>query len=218
MNDYQQDELNQLIKEYEEDDRAIRSERVMMKYYPKVFTMLVASLFECNIKKKCKDFINNPILPLSSNYHNIHELRYPVDDMYKKFRTNDSMFDASKFYDLFNGEEFKNRVQEIFGEIKQNKLDQTKNYKRLLFKLLTTDEKKYEDEYGKVSDLYDQYNNCNFETAEYEFLSLKKRRNDVAHNYIDGLSDTFNDIKKSYYLADIYVTALERTIVELTDS
>lgn len=66
--------------------------------------------------------------------------------------------------------------------------------------------------------MYDQYNNCSFETAEYEFLSLKKRRNDVAHNYIDGLSDTFNDIKKSYYLADIYVTALERTIVELTNS
>ena len=45
-------ELDKLIKEYEEDSRTIRSERMVMKNYPKVLTMSVASSFEYNIKNR----------------------------------------------------------------------------------------------------------------------------------------------------------------------
>ena len=54
-------ELDQLIKEYEEDIINLRSERLVMKNYPKVLTMSAASSFEYNIKNACQDFLNNPI-------------------------------------------------------------------------------------------------------------------------------------------------------------
>lgn len=55
-------ELDKLVKEYEEDSRTIRSERMVMKNYPKVLTMSVASSFEYNIKNRCQDFYDNPKL------------------------------------------------------------------------------------------------------------------------------------------------------------
>ena len=49
-------ELDKLIKEYEEDSITVRSERLVMKNYPKVLTMSAASSFEHNIKNACQDF------------------------------------------------------------------------------------------------------------------------------------------------------------------
>ena len=43
-------DLDKLIKEYEEDTINLRSERLVMKNYPKVLTMSAASSFEYNIK------------------------------------------------------------------------------------------------------------------------------------------------------------------------
>lgn len=47
---------------------------------------------------------------------------------------------------------------------------------------------------------------------------MKLRRNQVAHNYVNGLSDTFNDIQKFYDIAVIYVVALEEAIEKLTNT
>lgn len=64
MDNFQYSDLEKLIKEYQEDSGTIRGERLVMINYPKVFVMSAASSFECQIKKRCEDFINNPKLPL----------------------------------------------------------------------------------------------------------------------------------------------------------
>lgn len=53
-------ELDKLIKEYEQDSQTIRSERMVMKNYPKVLLMSAASSFEYNIKNRCQDFMIIP--------------------------------------------------------------------------------------------------------------------------------------------------------------
>lgn len=44
-------DIEELIKEYEEDFNTIRKERIVMRNYPKVLVMSTASFFECQIKK-----------------------------------------------------------------------------------------------------------------------------------------------------------------------
>ena len=68
-------ELDKLIKEYEEDSRTIRSERMVMKNYPKVLIMSTASSFEYNIKNRCQDFYDNPKLPIQQNYPKISAIK-----------------------------------------------------------------------------------------------------------------------------------------------
>lgn len=217
MNDSQYDELNQFIEEYEEDSKSIRSERIVMKYYPKVFTMCAASLFERNIKNRCKNFITSPKKPLNINYTKIYRMNPPAAyKMYSKFKTENLNFSADEFYGLFNGEQFKIRVETIFEEIKQVKINEIDEHKKHLTPLLDKHER-YENMFAKMCDLHDQYLRCSFEHAENAFLELKHRRNKVAHNYISGLSDTFVDIQNFYYKAVIYVIALEKAIEELTN-
>lgn len=43
-------------------------DRLIMKNYPKVFTMSAASSFEYRLKSCCKDFLDSPNLPLETNY------------------------------------------------------------------------------------------------------------------------------------------------------
>ena len=57
-----------------------------------------------------------------------------------------------------------------------------------------------------------------FDDAEKAFLSLKLRRNRVAHDYINGMTDTFVDIQNFYDIAVIYVVSLEAAIEELTNT
>lgn len=53
------------------------------------------------------------------------------------------------------------------------------------------------------------------EDAEKAYLSIKLRRNRVTHDYINGLSDTFADIRKFYNIAVIYVVSLQTAIQDL---
>ena len=81
--------------------------------------------------------------------------------------------------------------------------------------LCGTDDK-YDLDYAKQCDLKIELDRCSFDDAESAFLNLKLRRNRVAHDYIHGLSDTFEDILKFYNLAVIYAIAIEEAIKNLT--
>lgn len=217
-------ELDKLIKEYEEDSKTIRSERVIMKNYPKVLTMSAASSFEYNIKKRCQDFYDNPKLPIAQHYPNILAIRrIPiVDIMYGKieaYYNNNGVecLNAEKFYSLFNGQNFKSRVETIFNTELRECIRKTKEYIKNLEPLLEIGEQ-YDYDYAKNSDLENTYERCSFDDAEKAFLSLKLRRNRVAHDYLNGLSDSFVDIQKFYDIAVIYVVSLEKAIEELTNA
>lgn len=218
-------ELDKLIKEYEEDSRTIRSERMVMKNYPKVLTMSVAGSFEYNIKNRCQDFYGNPKLSIEQNYPKINAFkskRKPiVDQMYNRMKAyNDKgveCLSADDFYELFNGRNFRLRVEAIFYAKLQVQIQEVEELINYLTPLLDTKEQ-FDFEYAKQCDLKDTYLKCSFKDAEKAFLSLTLRRNKVAHNYVNGLSDTFNDIQKFYDIAVIYVMALEEAIKELTNT
>lgn len=223
MSNSQYADLDKLIREYEEDSRTIRSERMVMKNYPKILIMSAVSSFEYNIKNRCQDFYDSPKLPIAQNYPRINNInRLPiVDQMYNKIEAYNKdgveHLSADKFYALFNGQVFKSRVEAIFSKELQVQIQKAEKQTNNLTLLLGTNEQ-YDFDYAKQCDLKNAYERCSFEDAEKAFLSLKLRRNRVAHNYINGLSDTFVDIQKFYDIAVIYVVALETAIKELTDN
>jgi hypothetical protein len=216
-------ELDKLIQEYEEDFIPISSERLMMKNFPKVLTMSSASLFEFNIKNTCKEFLDNPKNPIDPSYPLIvRMLRKPkpvTDQMFAKLEAYDDNgiehLDASPFYDLFGGPAFRALVESFFTtQLSQKTQDASTIINALL--PLVDQGKKFETEYAKYIVLKDELDLCTFASAEMAYLSLKLRRNRVAHDYLHGLSDTFEDIRKFYTIAVIYVIALEEAIKDLT--
>lgn len=86
-------ELERLISEYEEDIRLIRSDRLIIKNYPKVFIMSVVSSFEYYLKDYLKEFLDSPQDPISMTYPNINTLlmrnssKPVVDRMYAKLKS-----------------------------------------------------------------------------------------------------------------------------------
>lgn len=221
-------QLDKLIDEYEEDSRTIKTDKLIMINYPKVYVMTIASTFERQIKKRCQDFIDFPLNPLTS-YPDIYSLirfctrkNKPVTDgMFGKFyasnRTANTInLDASEFYNLFGGVIFKNNVETIFNFELAIRLAKYQNIVEGLLPLLDSGEQ-YEREYAKNTDIIDRLINCTFASAENAFLNLKLRRNKVAHDYINGLSDSFENIRDFYLDAVVYVIALEKAIVNLTN-
>ena len=223
MSNSQYDELDKLIKEYEEDLHTIRGERLIMKNYPKVLTMTAASMFERQIKNRCQDFLDNPKTPINPNYPGILSLssRKPlVDQMFAKLEAyNDGCgvehIDAEKFYNLFGGQPFITALNLNFNNERNSQLVSISSRITALQSLLG-EEEKYDYDYAKQCDLKNELENCSFQDGETAYLNLKLRRNRVAHDYINGLSDTFIDVQKFYNKAVIYVIALESTIQSLT--
>ncbi len=222
MSNSQYIELDKLIKEYEQDSRTIRSERMVMKNYPKVLLMSAVSSFEHNIKNRCQDFYDNPKLPIAQNYPKINAInRRPlVDQMYKKIEAYNNgveHLNADNFYELFNGQAFKLKVQEFFERELQRKTQKIAEQIKFLEPLLGTNDQ-YDSDYAKCYGLKSAYERCSFDDAENAFLSLKLRRNRVAHDYINGMTDTFVDIQNFYDIAVIFVVSLEAAIKELTNT
>lgn len=223
MSDSRYTELDKLIKEYEEDFQTIRAERLVMKNYPKVLVMSSASRFEYQLKKRCQDFVDTPKIPIDPNYPDILSMnrkRPKVDQMFAKLEGyNDEngieQLNAEKFYNLFGGLSFKAVVKTNFTARLNSKLQSIDNKIISLQSLIEQDDN-YDFEYAKQCDLKEELQGCTFEEAENAYLSLKLRRNRVAHDYINGLSDTFEDIRKFYNKAIIYVMALEEAIESLT--
>ncbi|MEG0485670.1 MAG: hypothetical protein RR576_09515 [Oscillospiraceae bacterium] len=221
-------QLDRLIDEYEEDSRIIKTDKLIMVNYPKVYVMTVASTFERQIKQRCQDFIDFPLIPLAEYPvvsgivpYCIRNNKPITDGMYGKFytlhrTTNTINLEATQFYDFFGGIEFKNKVEIIFNTELGHRIEKYQKIVGGLLPLLDSGEQ-YEREYAKCIDIRDRLANCTFATAEKAFLELKLRRNKVAHDYINGLSDSFEDIRDFYLDAVLYVVAIEKAIVNLTD-
>lgn len=217
-------EIDNLIKEYEEDSKTFRSKRLVMQNYPKIFVMSAASLFELNIKKCCKDFLdylkkNNQELkyPVIIKILKNQKIRSKIDNMFAKLKGGygAEQLDATQFYDLFGGNDFQKEVEFNFNINKSNELNFiTQKINGL--QNLGEQEEKYIYDYIKQCEIKDELDKCTFKDAEEAYLSLKYKRNIVAHNYINGLSDTFEDLQKFYIKAVIYVVSLEKAIMDLT--
>lgn len=224
MNDSHYQELEILISEYEEDTKLIKSDRLIIKNYPKVFTMSVVSSFERYLKDYLDNFIISASDSLSMTYPCIDALmrkspRKPiVDKMYAKLEGYEKegmeFLDATKFYALFNGDVFKNEVEDIFCTEQRNRIEKAKAMIDNLSPLIETDDR-YDNDYAKYTDIKERLDLCNFDKAQDAFLSLKLRRNRVAHNYINGLTDSFEDIRNFYYDAVLFVVALETALGKL---
>ena len=216
-------DIEKLIKEYEEDFNTIRQERIVMRNYPKVLVMSAASFFECQIKKKCEAFIDNPKLPLDVNYPKIFALcrnKPKVDQMFAKLYAYENngveTLDAKEFYNFFGENKFECDVKSKYNN---ERLDYISNIDELindLKPLYDKDENKYGFDYLKQCELKEELEKCSFKDAERSYLNLKLKRNRLAHDYINGLSDTFEDLRSFYNKAVIYVVSLEKAIIELT--
>lgn len=219
-------ELDKLIIEQEEDARIIKSDTLIMKNYPKVFVMSSASLFEHNIKSRCQDFLDSPKKPIQLEYPLIEKLKGKqknkplVDKMFAELKGYESngveILSAESFYGLFGGESFKQDIKICFTVLHDLRLRKIMSYIEGLLPLLDNGDR-YEFDYAKQCEIKERLERCSFEVAEKAYLSIKLRRNRVAHNYLNGLSDTFSDIRDFYYDAILYVLALEQAIVGLTN-
>lgn len=227
MNDSHYQELERLISEYEEDTKLIKSDRLIIKNYPKVFTMSIVSSFEYYLKDYLNEFIVFSAGSISTTYPYIDNLirnntgKPIVDKMYAKFESYEKegieFLDATKFYDLFNGDVFKNEVKDNFFTEQRAQIERANIMIDRLSTLIGTDDR-YDNDYAKYTDIKERLDLCNFDKAQNAFLSLKLRRNRVAHNYLNGLTDSFEDIRNFYYDAVLFVVALEKALQKLTDS
>ena len=218
-------ELDKLIREYEEDSKLIRSDKLIIINYPKVLTMSAASSFEYYLKERINDFVASPKQPIATNYPQINTLmrqhtnKPMADKIYAKLigveNNGLEVLDASKFYALFGGVTFVTDLTSRFVIEKTRRKAVAEGLTQSFLPLLGTNDK-IDEEYAKQSEISDRLDVCTFDIAEKAFLSLKLRRNKVAHNYLHGLSDSFGDIRAFYYDAISYVVALEEAIKNLT--
>lgn len=225
MNNSHYQELDKLISEYEVDIKLINSERLIIKNYPKVFTMSVVSSFEYYIKDYLKEFIVSQGNDISTMYPCIDALlrqnqnRSIIDKMYAKLKGYEKEgienLNATEFYILFNGNDFRNKVINNFFIERQNRIEKVEDMINKLTLFIGTSSI-YDDDYAKYTDIKERLDLCTFDQAEKAFLSLKLRRNRVAHNYLNGLTDSFEDIRNFYYDAVLYVVALESALESLT--
>lgn len=221
--------LDKFLDEFEEDSRTIINYKQIMQNYPKTFVLFVASLFERNIKLRLNDFIDYPLSPLATTYPDISSLkaRYPdiiTDKIFANLKgyEDDSGVEvlcANSFYDLFGGTVFKTNLKANYDAYRDKKIHSISERVVALELLLETpDSSKYEDDFAKYSDIKDRLDLCTFDIAEKAYLTIKLKRNRVAHDYLNGLSDSLENIRDSfYYYAVLYVLALEDTISSLTD-
>ena len=143
-----------------------------------------------------------------------------TDKMFAKFEAymdnGSEHLHAEKFYNLFNGAVFITSVQSHFTSILQQQKAKISALLSPLEKLVDQDEEKYGDEYINYDDLLEKYNNLSFSSAETSYLRLKYKRNLLAHDYLNGILDTFEDIKSLYSNALIYVLSVQAAIEDLT--
>lgn len=121
----------------------------------------------------------------------------PISDkMFAKFLAYEDngveILNAEPFYNLLGGQTFKNNIAGVFNIERLAKIENVDNIIEGLSPLI-----------GHGDQL--------------AFLNLKMHRNRVAHNYISGLSDSFEDVRNFYYDALLYIVALENTLDSLTN-
>ncbi len=221
----QYNNLELLINEYYEDLKNIKPDRIIIQNYPKLLLISSASQFEHQIKDYCHNFLCSPNCQLNGypqicHLQNVQINKPMTDKMFAKFEAymdnGSEHLNAENFYNLFNGALFKTSVQSHFNSILQQQKTKISAMLSPLEDLVDQDEEKYGDEYINYDDLLEKYNNLSFSDAETSYLRLKYKRNLLAHDYLNGILDTFEDIKSLYSSALIYVLSVQAAIEDLT--
>lgn len=207
-----------LIDEIEHNKALLSSNNIVGSYYPHIFLLSVVSTFEKEIKKKFENILSNPIANLNlPGFFRLVSLNptYSLENLYKKFQARDDngviKLNAQGFYALFGGQPFQTLVSTTFQSIKQIQIKDFKSKIDQLKPLLGTDDQTdriylYNDEICK------RLLNLTFHNAETAFLQLKLKRNKVAHNFLTGISDSFEDIRDLYYDAVLYVVSIKEEL------
>ena len=217
--------FKKLIDEYEQDKAQFSSDKEILSYYPQIFLLAIVSTFEKEIKEKCSNIITHPAISLQSlpQLAKIVNSRTPncSDEIYKKFRAREKNgileLNADGFYNIFGGTTFKQDVESNFLSEQQS---QTGDYIKLIaiLKSLIGKGDKYDNDYTEKEYIFNILKSLTFANAESSFLELKLRRNKVAHNFIFGISDSFEDICKLYYESVLYIIAVKLSLSKLSTS
>ena len=134
-----------------------------------------------------------------------------IGNAYGEAITDFKNFTEAGIFDDGKGVEIKENIKETLDNATEKVVNVIDGY-HIDEKISNTIDKVSE----ATRDLKDELERCTFDDAESSYLNLKLRRNRVAHDYINGLSDTFEDLQKFYNKAIIYVVALELSIISLT--
>ncbi len=215
-------EIERIIKGYDKENKVLSMDSVSIENYPKVFTLCSASVFEKRIKEKLNLFLVNPREPIVSSYPKIKKIidKNPnnyIDKIFGKLKAfNDSngidTLDASEFYELFGGDIFKLTIAKAYEELREMQKTHANNQAEKMLDLISSGYKDCEEPYALLIDMVEQLDLCSFERAEESYLSIKLRRNKVAHNYMNDLLDSFNDLRLFYYGAALYITSVDSAI------
>ena len=217
-------EVDKLIKEYEKDAERLNPNIMIIEFYPKWLVMLAVSHIEKQLKIKITNFINSLGTRIRTRYPDLHfcissnARKPPADLAYAKLKGYDDddrgceVLNAERFYRLFGGNDFKTKIKRKFQNLKTEKISK-----------LDTTINQYESIRDFESSIYltstrikDDLKLCSFEIAEEAFLSLKLRRNRVAHDFLIHPFNYFNDIRTLYYQAMLYTHAIELVLDEMT--
>ncbi len=226
MSDLYYRELDRLIEEYEEDSKLIRADKMIMLNYPKLFVMSVASSFEHKIKLRLTEFLQYPNGAIQTFYPGIYALSQnrrnkPMEDkIFARLegyeRNGIQVLNANNFYALFGGQPFREIIRGNYDLERNDKIRKEDNLISGISVLLGQNEQ-YDKDYAKHSDIKERLEQCTFDKAEQAYLTLKQKRNRVAHDYMHGSSDSFEDVRNFYYDAVLFVVGLEKTLEGLTN-
>ena len=219
--------IERVIAGYDCENKTYNSRSVSIENYPKVLTLCSASVFEKTIKDRVRLFLKHPASPISSTYPQIarmsHKNSKPLEDtIFGKFvasnRSGVENLDATRFYDLFGGMSFKILVETKFIELRDRQKMHADDQAKKMADLIKTGYRQNEESYSILIDMVDQLDRCTFDRAESAYLNIKLRRNQVAHDYMTDLLDSFNDLRVFYYGASLYIVAVYEALSELIDS
>jgi hypothetical protein len=212
--------INKIIDEYEQDQYTLSTNKEIFIYYPKLFVLSAVSLFEQEIKYLINNIVTNPVSIIASlnEIVNQYSNNY-IDRIYGKFiadgKSGIEILKAGEFYKIFGGNVFKKNIETKFATIKAQEISEYSHTLQLLTPLRDSNDK-CENEYLKYDNILNKLNNLDFINAELSFLKLKLRRNKVAHNFLTGISDSFEDIRNLYYDAVLYIIALKQALKDLS--
>ena len=126
------------------------------------------------------------------------------------------VLNANNFYALFGGQPFREIIRGNYDLERNDKIRKEDNLISGISVLLGQNEQ-YDKDYAKHSDIKERLEQCTFDKAEQAYLTLKQKRNRVAHDYMHGSSDSFEDVRNFYYDAVLFVVGLEKTLEGLTN-
>ena len=208
-------EIDSIISDYYILKSQFKPNSAVLNAFPKMLLMSIASLYEVRVTTQLSQIVSGvdsgaiTTLPRISSLHNY---KRTSEYLYSRFFTfNKSLqieeFDAQPFYDLMGGHTFLTTLKTNFNAKRASKQTALEKEIDILLQL-ANENSDYEEKWiGKV-DEKDKLTVLNFEESEHSFLGIKRRRNCLAHDYINGFSDTFQDIELLYRKSYIYVDTL----------